>query len=208
MCLAVIVAKAQNVTGCIVNERLKPVAYVNVVLLSADSTYINGVTTTDNGTFSVQHDQDSCLLKVSCVGYETRFLAVKEERMGDIVISPDSHILKEVVVEAARPAMKMTPGGISFDVQKSLLSQAGTALDVLSELPRVNVASSGAVNVFGKGSPLIYINGRQMKSDTELRQLTSKDIKSVEVITAPGARYSAGVGSVSTSPLSSAWKTL
>ena len=69
--------------------------------------------------------------------------------MGDIVINHDSHILKEVVVEAARPAMKMTPGGMSFDVQKSLLSQAGTALDVLSELPRVNVTSSGAVYVFG-----------------------------------------------------------
>ena len=196
MCLAVIAAKAQNATGRIVNESLKPVAYVNVVLLSADSTYINGVTTADDGTFSISYDQDSCLLKVSCVGYETRFLAVKEERMGDIVISHDSHILKEVVVEAARPAMKMTPGGMSFDVQKSLLSQAGTALDVLSELPRVNVTSSGAVYVFGKGSPLIYINGRHLKSDTELRQLTSKDIKSVEVITAPGARYSAGVGSV------------
>lgn len=68
--------------------------------------------------------------------------------MGDIVICHDSHILKEVV-EAARPAMKMTPGGMSFDVQKSLLSQVGTALDVLSELPRVNVTSSGAVYVFG-----------------------------------------------------------
>ena len=196
MCLAVIAAKAQNATGRIVNESLKPIAYVNVVLLSADSTYINGVTTADDGTFSISYDQDSCLLKVSCVGYETRFLAVKDERMGDIVICHDSHILKEVVVEAARPAMKMTPGGMSFDVQKSLLSQVGTALDVLSELPRVNVTSSGSVNVFGKGSPLIYINGRQLKSDTELRQLTSKDIKSVEVITAPGARYSAGVGSV------------
>lgn len=45
MCLAVIAAKAQNATGRIVNESFKPIAYVNVVLLSADSTYINGVTT-------------------------------------------------------------------------------------------------------------------------------------------------------------------
>lgn len=51
MCLAVIAAKAQNATGRIVNESLKPVAYVNVVLLSADSAYINGVTTADDGTF-------------------------------------------------------------------------------------------------------------------------------------------------------------
>lgn len=102
MCLAVIAAKAQNATGRIVNESLKPIAYVNVVLLSADSTYINGVTTADDGTFSISYDQDSCLLKVSCVGYETRFLAVKEERMGDIVICHDSHILKEVVVDSWR----------------------------------------------------------------------------------------------------------
>lgn len=188
--------QAQTTSGRVTNENAEPMSYVNVVLLSADSTYLNGVTTSDDGTFSVQVSQDDCLLKISCVGYETWFMTARQGDLGDIVMKPDSHTLREVVVKATRPTMKMTAGGIDFDVQHSLLSQAGNALDVLSELPRLSVNSSGAVSVFGKGSPLIYINGRQMKSNVELRQLTSKDIKSVEVITAPGARYSAQVSSV------------
>lgn len=196
MCLIATAAQAQDISGRVTNEHAEPMAYVNVVLLSADSTYINGVTTNDDGTFSIQAAQNECLLKISYIGYETRFMAAKHGNLGDIQIQPDSHTLSEVVVKAARPTMKMTAGGISYDVQNSLLSQVGTALDVLSELPRLNVTQSGSVNVFGKGNPLIYINGRPMTSNVELRQLTSKDIKSVEVITAPGARYSAQVSSV------------
>lgn len=196
MCLTTATAQAQTTRGRVTNEQAEPLAYVNVVLLSADSTYINGVTTSDDGTFSIAAPQDSCLLKISCVGYEARFISARRGNLGDILMKPDSHTLKEVVVRAARPTMKMTAGGINYDVQHSLLSQAGTALDVLSELPRLNVSASGGVSVFGKGSPLIYINGRLMRNSVELRQLTSKDIKTVEVITAPGARYSAEVSSV------------
>lgn len=196
MCLLTATAQAQSTRGRVTNEQAEPLAYVNVVLLSADSTYIDGVTTGDDGTFAIAVAQDSCLLKISCVGYETRFVTARQGDLGDILMKADSHTLGEVVVRAARPTMKMTAGGINYDVQHSLLSQAGTALDVLSELPRLNVSTSGGVSVFGKGSPLIYINGRLMRNSVELRQLTSKDIKTVEVITAPGARYSAEVSSV------------
>jgi len=92
--------------------------------------------------------------------------------------------------------MKMISGGMEIDVQNTLLADAGSSFDVLSQLPRVNVTTNGSVEVFGKGSPQIYINGKKMRSKSELEQLTSKDIKSVEVITMPGARYDATLGSV------------
>ena len=90
----------------------------------------------------------------------------------------------------------MISGGMEIDVQNTLLADAGSALDVLSQLPRVNVTTNGGVEVFGKGKPEIYINGKKMLNKGELEQLTSKDIKSVEVITMPGARYDATLGSV------------
>lgn len=196
MCLATIGCMAQSISGRVTDERSKPVAYANVAIMSADTTFIDGTTTSTDGTFSIQTNQDESFIKVSCVGYETMYLKVRQGNIGDIQIRTDSHVLNEVVVKTIRPTMKMTAGGIDIDVQHSSLSQAGTALDVLSELPRVNVSSSGSVSVFGKGSPLIYINGKAVRSNTELQQLTSKDIKSVEVITAPGARYSAETSSV------------
>ena len=52
------------------------------------------------------------------------------------------------------------------------------------------------ITVFGKGSPLIYINNKPMQSSEELKQLKSEDIKSIEVITSPGAEYNAEVEAV------------
>lgn len=122
MCLIAAAAQAQNINGRVTNEHAEPMAYVNVVLLSADSTYINGVTTNDDGTFSIQAVQNDCLLKISYVGYETRFMAAKQGNLGDIQIQPDSHTLGEVVVKAARPTMKMT-AGVSTMTCRTLFSR-------------------------------------------------------------------------------------
>lgn len=82
------------------------------------------------------------------------------------------------------------------NIENSDLAKIGTATDILRELPRVDVGSDGTVNVFAKGTPLIYINNKQVRSNTELEQLKSNEVKSVELITAPGAKYDATVQSV------------
>lgn len=58
------------------------------------------------------------------------------------------------------------------------------------------VSNGGAVEVFGKGAPAIYVNGRKVNNLQDLGQLNSQDIKAVEVITNPSAAYSADVQSV------------
>lgn len=63
-------------------------------------------------------------------------------------------------------------------------------------MPRVDVSSDGTVNVFAKGSPLIYINNRLVNDLKELHQLKSDNIKNVEIVTAPGAKYNAEIKSV------------
>lgn len=81
------------------------------------------------------------------------------------------------------------------DVEGSSLSLAGTARDVLTRVPMV-VENDGKPEVFGKGEPAIYINGRKVNDLQELLQLNSGDIKNVSVITNPGASYAADVKSV------------
>jgi len=206
---------AQNICGRIIDERSQPMPFVNVVLVNrADSAFIAGAITKDDGTFSIainnneglrvgDQKQGICLLKVSSVGYIVKYIDVWQDssakvtkNVGNIQLQPSTNTLGEVVVKGNKPTMKMVTGGLEINVQNSLLSQAGTALDILSELPRVNVSSSGNVSVFGKGTPEIYINGKKLRDEDELRQLTSKEIKSVEVITAPGAQYNAEATSI------------
>ena len=187
---------AQNITGRIVDEKSLPVEFVNVVALSLpDSAFIAGAVSDQNGDFSISCPNSKCLLKISSVGYKSIIHTLTSLQAGTIVLHNDSQVLDEVVVKAYRPAYKLTGNGITANIQNSVLSKSGTANDVLKHIPSVQEKDNGFV-VFGKGSPLIYINGKQIRDKSELDNLKSENIKSVELITNPGASYDATVKSV------------
>ena len=89
----------------------------------------------------------------------------------------------------------MTPGGVTVEVQHSILHDVGNADDLLSMMPRVQ-GKDGKFEVLAKGEPEIYINNKKVRDARELKQLKSADVKSVDIITAPGARYNAEVDAV------------
>ena len=80
-------------------------------------------------------------------------------------------------------------------VENTVLSKVGSANDVLTKIPGIT-QKQDALEVFGKGTPLIYINGRKLHDLSELEQLNSDEIKNVEVIRNPGSRYDATVKAV------------
>ena len=189
-------AIAQNITGRIIDEQSQPMSFANVMLVNrADSAFVAGAVTKDDGTFNISTDKQDGLLKVSSVGYIIRYLDAKQGNVGDIQMQPDTQTLGEVVVKGERPQYKMTTGGMTVDIQNSLLKDVGTADDVLSMLPQVQ-GSDGNFTVFAKGTPEIYINNKKVQNARELKQLKSTDIKSVDVITSPGAKYNAEIGAV------------
>ena len=104
-------------------------------------------------------------------------------------------MVKGVEVKGEIPQYKMTSGGMTVDVQHSILHDVGTADDLLSMLPLVK-ARNGKYEVLTKGEPEIYINNKKVRNPIELKQLKSADVKSVDIITAPGAKYNAEVNAV------------
>lgn len=103
--------------------------------------------------------------------------------------------LGEVVVKAHLPQYKKTHEGLLTNVAGTVLSKMGTAEDVLKHVPSI-VKKQDGYEVVGKGTPIIYINGRKMQDIGELDNIKSSDIKSVEVIQNPGAAYDASVNAV------------
>lgn len=196
ICLVAVTSTAQSISGCVIDEQAQPMPFANVVLVNrADSAFIAGTVTKDDGTFSISTDIQDGLLKVTSVGYTTKYLDARTGNVGDIQMQPDTKELSEVVVKGERPQYKMTTGGMTVDIQNSLLKDVGTADDVLSMLPQVQ-GGDGNFTVFAKGTPEIYINNKKVQNARELKQLKSTDIKSVDVITSPGAKYNAEVGAV------------
>lgn len=113
----------------------------------------------------------------------------------DSVTKPNEQFLEEVVVTADITPIKLSKGGINMKIKGSPLSDAGTCFDVLAQMPGIRT-DEGNIEIIGRGSPQIYINGRRMLDRSELERISSKDIQSVEILSNPGAKYGADVKSV------------
>lgn len=191
-------AFAQSITGKVVDENNVPMEFVNVVLLNpADSVYVAGTITKADGSFSFGNTQvKTGLVRFTSIGYVEQTKSVPATgNLGTIRMSPDNVVLGEVVVKSNRPVTAIKGNALVTRVENSALAHAGTANDVLGQVPMVS-GRDGNFEVFGKGTPLIYVNGRKVLDKTELAQINSADIKNVEVITNPGAKYDASVKSV------------
>lgn len=187
---------AQDIKGKIVNEKGEPLAFANVVLLNRqDSAFVKGVVSGEDGHFAIDSACNNGIIKVTSVGYKTAWKDCTGENAGVIKMVTDSKVLGEVVVKSSLPKTILKNGGMTTTVVGSVLEKAGTMEHLLDRIPNVS-AQNGNIKVFGRGEPIIYINGRQMRDRSELDRLSSDNIKSVEVIANPGARYAASTKAV------------
>lgn len=129
------------------------------------------------------------------MGYNTVYKPVQPADLGTVRLIPDTQLLNEVVIKGDLPRTRVKGDAMVTTVTGSILEKAGTGNDLLNKIPGVS-AEEGSVNVFGSGAAEIYINGRKMRDASELEQLESNNIKSVEVVRNPGARYDASVAAV------------
>ena len=188
----------RHLTGTIIDELGQPMAYANVAILNpADSTLLGGGVSNESGYFAIPYEQDKVLARISYVGYKTIYMICSQSEVGTIRLQPETIKLNgvQVTVKGYRPVTAIKGDALVTNVAGSQLEHAGTANDVLTQVPMV-LGRDGNFQVFGKGTPAIYINGREVLDMAQLSQLNSADIKNVEVITNPGAKYNATVKSV------------
>lgn len=103
--------------------------------------------------------------------------------------------LQEVIVTARQPATKLVGSTLVSTIPGTNLADLGTALDVLAQLPMLKVTDN-SISVIGKSNIEIFIDGRPMRDELELRQLLSSNLKKVELLMAPGADYESTTGAV------------
>lgn len=109
--------------------------------------------------------------------------------------STASKQLDELVVARVKNHVRVTSRGIKVAMRGNPLAGIGTAVDAIRQMPLIDGAT-GEITVVGKGTPVVYINGRLMRDRSELDVLTSADLESVEIITNPSSKYGPEVTSV------------
>ena len=182
--------------GRIVDERGNAAEYATIALLSPiDSTIVGHGVSNENGSFVIPCNSRKVLARITYIGYKTVNRIYNNTEMGIIKLQPKTMIVKGVVVKGDRPQYKMLSGGMEIAVEHTLLSKMANTFEVLSLLPRVSVDGQ-KISVFGKGAPIIYINNKRVHDNNEIVNITPDNIKSISVITSPGAEYDAEVESV------------
>ncbi|PWK23835.1 outer membrane receptor protein involved in Fe transport [Arcicella aurantiaca] len=117
-----------------------------------------------------------------------KFMAGFEKDLGKLKLENDNKVLDAVVVTATKALVEMDIDKKTFNVDKNIVTAGGTAVDVMRNIPSVQVDIDGNVKV-RNAAPTLFIDGRP--TTLSLDQIPADVIEKVEVITNPSAKYDA-----------------
>ncbi len=195
-----------RISGTVTDSLSKqPLGYATVsIYRSGGSAPINGVLTDDKGQFKLDNVKPgSYKIGVSFIGYPTKFidpvtttLSKPDFNMGNVIVSPGAKALAEVQVTGQAALIENKIDKIVYNAEKDLTSAGGNATDVLQKVPLVSVDMNGNVAVRGDQNVRVLINGKPSGATSAslsdvLKTIPADQIKSVEVITSPSAKYDA-----------------
>ncbi len=179
----------------------QPVEFATVMVADkSNQKPIAGTTTDQDGRFSIKVDQRDFYIEVSFIGFITKKIDTYtiENNMLDLGIigmAENTATLDEVVVRAEKSSTEFKLDKRVFNVGKDLSSTGASALDVLNNVPSVNVNIEGEITLRGSSGVQILINGKPSVLASEqgnaLGTITSDMIDRIEVITNPSAKYDA-----------------
>jgi ferric enterobactin receptor len=187
-----------------------PVDYATISIFKPGSTSpFNGGLTDPKGNFKIDNvPNGTYTVTIEFLGYQKQTInnvtvsAPKNTSLDIILLAPAQKMLKDVVITAKVPAVENKIDKLVYNPANDLTSQGGVALDVLQKVPMVSVDINGNVELMGNTNIQFLINGKPStifgSSITDaLQAIPASQIKNIEVITNPGAKYdAAGTGGI------------
>ncbi len=191
-----------TVTGIISDNNNKGIPYVNVLLIKAnDSTLIKGTISSDNGTYKIENvKNDTYIIMSSSVGFNTTYskpFYLNSDYKAEKLTLTEGEQLNEVLVEAKKPLYEQKVDRMVINVENSIVSAGGTALEVLERSPGVNVnRQSNSISIAGKEGVVVMVNDKisYMPASALVQMLegmSADNISSIELITTPPANFDA-----------------
>ncbi|WP_316772760.1 outer membrane beta-barrel family protein [Pedobacter frigiditerrae] len=193
-----------RITATIIDSLTKqPVDYATISLVKVkDNKTVNGGVTDDKGKVSLQNvPADEYKLTIGFIGYKSKTVSVKttlqkpDFAVGNIFLSPTSNTLNEVSVVGAKAVVENKIDRLVYNAEADATNAGGDATDVMRKVPMLSVDINGNVQLRGS-SVRVLINGKPSGTMANsvadaLKMIPADQIKSVEVITNPSAKYDA-----------------
>ncbi|MBW2938007.1 TonB-dependent receptor family protein [Aureisphaera sp. CAU 1614] len=191
-----------QVTGDVKDANNEGIAFANVLLLRAsDSTLVKGALTSETGSFIIENVlEGKYYIKSSVIGYQgtqSEVFDLKSNFELPVLFMQEGESLEEVLIIAEKPLFTQKVDRLVINVEGSIVSSGGTALEVLERSPGVVVnRQSNNISVVGKDGVVVMINGKTSYVPTDslvqlLGSMSSDNIESIELITTPPANFDA-----------------
>ncbi|MGY6520325.1 MAG: outer membrane beta-barrel protein [Mongoliitalea sp.] len=193
-----------TISGKVVDEKGQGVPFANVALVEfATGNLLTGDVTQEDGSFEIESiHAGKMLLVISSIGYETfkteafDLVAGSNKVFDTIRIAEEMGNLQEVTVKASRPEIIVEADKTTVNVEGTVLAEGNTALDVIGRSPGVYIDENNTINLNGRPGVTVMINDRPTyMSSTDLanflRSMPADNIKSIEIINNPSARFDA-----------------
>ncbi len=191
-----------TISGKVVEQKSQtPIEFATAIAVDKySSSTLTGTTTDENGQFTMITDAKEFYIEISFIGFVSQKVGSFEIRdnsvqLGTISLLEDSQTLDEVVVRAEKSQTEFKLDKRIFNVGKDLSSTGASALEVLNNVPSVNVNIEGDISLRGSQGVQILINGKPSVIASEqgntLGTITADMIDKIEVITNPSAKYDA-----------------
>jgi hypothetical protein len=195
---------SSTLSGKVSDVKGKAIPYANIALLKEGTEeLIAGAVTDEEGHFLLQTAAGGkATLAVSSIGFVTQksdvftLEAGLKKDFGNLSLQEEVASLNEVTVKAARPNIVIEADKTIVTVEGTVMAEGNTALDVLGRSPGVYVDADGNINLNGRSGVVVLLDDRQTYMSAAdlanfLRAMPADNIKSIEVINNPSARYDA-----------------
>ena len=204
-------SSAKIIGNVIDSSSRQPLDYATITLfLTGNTKPVNGATTNTDGSFQVKGViAGKYKIMVEFIGYKPVIfkdvLVKKEQREIDlktIVLAKKTEFLKTITIAMPEQIIENKIDKIVFNADKDITSQGGVATDILKKVPQVSVDIDGNVELAGSSSIRFLIDGKPSSAFGNniadvLQSIPASQIKSIEVVTNPGAKYDAqGLGGI------------
>ena len=191
-----------TVEGKIVDKATdEPIPFATVLLLDSETNEnISGTSSDFDGNFTLKADVSKFRIEVSFIGFETVSITDFDAEdgfldLGVIRLDKVNTLLEEVELRAEKSSTEFSLDRRVFNVGKDLSSTGMGALELLNNVPSVNVSIEGDVSLRGSSGVQILIDGKPsiIADDpaNTLSSITADMIERIEVITNPSAKYDA-----------------
>lgn len=195
-----------RISGTVIDSiTKKPMDYTTVGLYrSGGKSPLNGVVTDEKGNFKIDNVKPGTYkLIVSFIGYPSKTIepitttaSKPDNKVGSVFISPGAKALATVNVVGQAPLIENKIDKIVYNAEKDLTAAGGNATDVLQKVPLVAVDINGNVSIRGDQNVRVLINGKPSGATSAsladvLKTIPADQIKSIEVVTSPSAKYDA-----------------